>query len=222
MGLSNLMGYLEGVMSKDIFLILEDMNDLVRTWAADLKISSVIFFAVGIALACVVGLFGYKLIKLMMAVCMGSVGYLVGVELFFAFYKHYEKLPEWCSYIAGGLIAIVFICLAYRHFSYALYTVSAICGYVITSFYIDNVWVAIGGAIVLAMLSIIILRVFFVLATSLLAGAFAGNCLVQILPANLAIFQGEIGEWVPAAIMLAFALFFTIIQLATNRRRAMR
>lgn len=219
MGLTNALGYLEGVMSKDIFAILADLNGKVGAWSTATKIPAIVFFLVGIALACVIGLFGYKLIKLLMAASLGSLGYVVGAELFLAFHQHYAKAPEWCAYIAGGVIAIAFILLAYRYFSYALYTVAALCGYIIVSFYVDNLWVALGGAILFGMISVLILRVSFVLATSLIAGVFAGNCLVQILPANLVIFQGKIGEWTPLAIMLAISLFFFIIQLATNRRR---
>lgn len=219
MGLTNFLGGLQGLMSKDIFTILEELNGKIDSWAAATKIPAIVYLIVGMALACVIGLFGYKLIKLFMAICLGSLGYVVGAELFLAFHQHYEKLPTWCAYIAGGVIAIVFILLAYRHFSYALYTLAAFCGYLITAFYVDSMWVAIGGAILLGMISILVIRLAFVLATSLIAGALAGNFLVQILPAKLVIFQGKIGEWTPLAIMLAFAVFFFILQMATNRRR---
>ena len=217
MGLSDLLGYIGRASSKDIFQVLTDLNERLSAWATQLDIGAWVFFLVGLLATFAVGFFGYKLIKLILALGFGYIGYFVGVALTDVLTDRFEWLPEWSCYIFGALVAILFLCMAFAKFSYALFSVFAFAGYCVTMFYFDNQVLAVGGAIVLAVLSVTLIRTVFILATSFGCGMLSVSFLAQLLPKVELLQMGE-GKWFALCLALGLTAVFAVVQFVINRR----
>ena len=217
MGLSDLLSYIGRASSKDVFGVLTDLNEKLSAWAKEIDISAWILFAVGLILAAAVGFFAYKLIKLIMALGFGYIGYFVGVELAGLFSDKAEWLPEWSCYVFGAAVAIVFLGMAFAKFSYALFAVSGIAGYCVTLFYFDSQVLAVGGAIVLAVLSVTMIRTVFILASSFVCGMLCASFLAQLLP-KVEFLQMVEGKWFSLCLALGLTAVFAVVQFVINRR----
>ncbi|MBQ3015105.1 MAG: hypothetical protein IJD75_08235 [Clostridia bacterium] len=215
--MGGLLDYLRDLSAKDVYQVLTDCNGMVADWADSLGVSAVIFFAVGLAVALVLGFGGYKLVKLVAALTFGGVGYCVGEALFGFFKEQADWLPEWGVYLVGGVVALAFLCMAFSKFSYALFTMFAFAGYFITSFYFNDAMIAFGGAILLAMLSVIFLRWVYILTSSFLCGFFGISFLSQILP-DVELLQMEEGNWFSLCCAVALMLVFAVCQLVVTRK----
>ena len=215
--MSALLNFLRDLSSKDLYQVLADFNDVVTDVADSIGIGAIWFFAVGLALMLVFGFGGYKLVKLITALSFGGVGYFVGVALFHFLQERAEWLPAWCVYVVGGLVAVLFLLMAFAKFSYALFAMFALAGYFVTAFYFNDVKIALGGAIFLAMLSVFFIRWVYILTSSFLCGFFALSFLSQILP-DVERLQMEEGNWFSLCCALALTLVFAVCQLVVTRK----
>ena len=216
MTLANLLNYIKSASSKDLYTVLSDVNSAINGWAEKLQLESFILFILAAVLAVSVGLFGYKLIKLVSALGMAYIGYFVGIEFYHIVAPRFSWLPEWSAYIFAAVVAIAFLLLAFSKFSYTVYTMSAVMGYFITMFYVDNTVFAVGGALIFAMLSVHFLRIVFITTTSFISGLLTVSFLSQIFP-KVAIFDTS-SESIPSLI-LAYGLVvvFAVVQFVINR-----
>lgn len=218
MALTNLLDYIKNIGSKNAYGVLNDLNSSLEAWAAQLGFDAWILFLAGLIAAIIVGFFGYKMIKLIMGLGLAYVGYFVGFEIFLIVQKTFAWLPEWTSYIFGAVIALLFLSLAVAKFSYALYTAFALLGYCVTLFYTDNAVLAIGGAVIFAILSVSLIRTVFICTSSVLAGVLSVAFLAKLLP-KLTFLQFGEGQWVALVVALVLALIFIAVQAAMNVRR---
>lgn len=216
MGSFDLLGYIGDADSKDLFQVLKAMNGVLADAAESIGLPTFVLFAVGLAAATVAGFFGYKLIKLLMGVCLGGVGYFVGVALFELWGETAEWLPEWGCYICGAVFAVAFFCLAFAKFSYVVYSAFALAGYCTVMFYFENAVLAVGFAIVLAMVSVSWIRTAFVLASSFVSGVLCVAFLSELLPKVELLQLGE-GAWFALCLGVALAALFAVVQFVTNR-----
>ncbi len=217
MTLTHLMDYIKNIGSKDVYTVLADLNSTIEGWAEKIKIGSWIVFLIGLALAVGIGFFGYKLIKLMMGLGLAYVGYFVGVEVFALVQKPMDWIPDWCAYIFGGLIALVFLALAFAKFSYTIYSVFALIGYCVTMFYTENLILAIGGAVLLAMLSVSLIRTVFIFSTSFFCGMITVSFLSKLLPV-LTFLQFGQGRWGALITAGVLAILYAVVQFVINRK----
>ncbi len=206
------------LMQTDLFSLLSNLTTALNDGAAALGIPALVFQIAALVLAAVVGIFGYKLIKLLTAVAAGVVGYyLVGAELYFLVCSWFNlTLPDWAVYIPAAVFAILFFFLAFKKFSYTFYTVMGIIGVVLTYFYSQNILLAIGGGLFLALLAMYMIRFAFVLLTSLAAGFVGVSVLSAVLP-DVAILKISLENWIGIAIAGGVALVFIIIQMIITR-----
>lgn len=221
MSLSAFIRYLGGIASKDIFQLLEDLNNNILFWSQKSHIHSLVFLILGLVLAVAIGCVGYKLIKPTAAVFMGYIGFFVGIKGYLLWADKAEWLQEWVAWVMGIAVAIIFVCLTLARASYAVVTLAAIGGYIVTAFYVNSTLIAIGGAIVLAMITAHLVRTTYIIVTSAAAGILAVNFLGEMLPKVEALQLGA-GKWIPLLIALGVAAVFAIIQGATNRYRGER
>ena len=170
---------------KDIVSILAEVNAQLEALAANFNLPAYVLFGAGIALAAILGLFGYRLIKLLMGVASAGAAYFVGVELF----KLAEgalklNLPTAVTYVAGAVCAVAMFFLAFRLFSYVLYVGMAGLGYFVVTFYVgsEHFIIALAGGIVLALLSMMFTRFVFVLLTSLVSSFAVVSMVSALLP----------------------------------------
>ena len=217
MTLLNLLDYIKNIGTKDVYMVLSDLSSTIEAWAKQLGFDAWILFLVGLVAAVVVGFFGYKMIKLMMGLGLAYVGYFVGFEIYTLMQKSLTWLPAWGTYIFGAIIAILFMSLAVAKFSYALYTVFALVGYCVTLFYTDNAVLAVGGAVIFAILSVSLIRIVFICTSSFLGGMLSISFLSKLLP-KLTFLQFGKGQWLALVAAIVLTLIFVVVQFAINRR----
>jgi hypothetical protein len=212
----DLLNLINRASTKDLYTVLSYINEKVCALAERLSIGSWILFLLGMAVAAVIGFYGYKLIKLVMAAGLGFVGYIVGNALAELLGESFTWLPTWSGYLFGAIIAVLFLFLAYIKFSYVLFAASGIAGYIITLFYFENSALALGGAVLLAILSVTFIRTVFILASGFSCGMLFVGCLSQLLP-KVEFLQLREGEWVSLILALGLAAVFAVVQFVNNR-----
>ena len=217
MTLTNFLDYIQNIGTKDIYRVLDDLVASLETWAKQLGFEAWILFLAGLIATVLVGFFGYKMIKMLMGLGLAYVGYFVGVEIFLIAQKTLSWIPEWACYIFGAVIGILFMSMAVVKFSYTLYTAFAILGYCVTLFYTDNAVLAVGGAVVFAILSVSLMRLLFILCSSFLCGILSITFLSKLLPRISFLKPGE-GQWIALVAALVLMLIFILIQYALDRK----
>ncbi len=205
------------LMQTDLFSLLSTMTNALNDGAAALGIPALVFQIAALVLAAVVGIFGYKLIKLITAVAAAAAGYFIGAELYTLVCSWFSfNFPEWVIYIPAAVCALLFFFLAFKKFSYTFYTVMGLIGFVLAYFYTQNLVISIGGALFLALLSMFVIRFAFVLLTSVVAGVVGVTMVSAILP-DVAILKISLDNWIGFAIAGGAALVFIIIQMLITR-----
>ncbi len=204
-------------MGNDLFTILKDFTTAITDFAASKGIQSWLIFGAGILISILIGLFAVRIVKLLLALMMGYVGYAVGVAVFTFFAKD-QANAEWMAYAAGAVAAIIFFALAYAKFSYAYFTLAAYIGYIVGLYYFDNnTVIAIGAGLLIGFIAAVFARVFFVLLTSLTSGAIVASFLAALLPN---------AEWLEVsakstgflAVALGVSAVFAVVQFISSRR----
>lgn len=208
-------------MSYSLYDLLSEMIGRTSELAAKVEVSERSAFIAGTVLAVIVGLLGYRLIKIFMGLFIGLVGYLAGVELFFylrATTSVIAPAPEWISYVVGAFLAVMFMALGFSKFSYAVFVLYALIGFNFLNYYLPNHFLlAMAGAVVLALLSTLVIRFSFVLISSAIGGFAAVMYLAALLPKVRFLHLGAepFAVWVAVGI----AVFFFTFQYATRRRK---
>ena len=202
-----------------ITTMLDGLNKSISDFAAEIVINPAILFGIGIAVAAIIGLFGYKMIKLLLSLSMAYLGYGIGVEVYKLLAEKTTGVPEWMTYVCGALLAVLFLCLAFAKFSYIWFGCATVLGFAVMSVLIPEgyTWVMLGGALILGVIAIMLIRTMFVLATSLIASTLCVSFLSRILTewSFLQIGENTYALWVVGALAVIFAL----VQFLSNRYR---
>ena len=199
------------------FAMLDKVDAQLNQWASNLKLDNMIFYIAGIVLALLIGVLGYRLIKVLLAASFAYVGYLAGVELFGFLGTYAPNMPAWLSYVFGGVCAVLLFAAAFLRFSYALYTLLAMVGYHLLTVYVpDHRFIAIAGGLLLALLAVYFVRLSFVILTSYAGALFTVGFLGKLLP-NLAFLQLGTSQ-IAFFIVLGLILVFVLLQLLTTRK----
>ncbi len=211
--------FFNDLTNTDLFGLLAKLTDGLTQGAEGLGISPMVFYIVGLVAALGIGVFGYKLIKLLTAAIAAVIGYyFVGAELYFWLSATLNlDLPTWVPYIPAAIFGALFFLMAFKKFSYAFYTVMALLGFVLTYFYTTNIVLAVGGALLLALLSMFILRVSFILLTSVSA-AFVGVSMVSAMVPSLELLKLSYTNWIGLAIVGVIALVMIAVQLIITHK----
>ena len=160
--------------------------DSVGAIAEKWNVAPMLFFILGAILALTVALFGYRIVKVLCAVSVATFGFGVGSELFVFLTTKFslDFLPEFLTYVLAAIVAALFFFLGYKKFNYALFGMAFIMSVDIFMALTGNVTLAMGGALVAALVCVFIIRVVSVLFTafagSFLAVAFIGQVLTNV------------------------------------------
>ena len=196
-----------------------NLNNILVDLAAKISVDARILFGIGIGLALIVGLFGYKLIKLLLSLSFAAVGYTVGTQLFLFLGSKITNIPTWAEYVCGGILAILFLCMSFAKFSYVWFGSAVLMGYVAASLFIPAEYplLILGAALVIGLISVMLIRTMFVLTTSLGAGLLCVNFVFEIVPSLtwLNLQASQIALWIAVGIAVVLAL----VQFVTNRYR---
>ncbi len=207
---------LENLASKNIFQVLNDLNDAISNAAEKIGIPGLVFLLLGLALSLAIGFFGYKQVKLLMMVGLGCIGYFVGAAHIASAQESITWLPDWSAYILGAVFAICFAGLAFFKFSYALFGFSTVAAYIMVLFYTSEQLIALGAAIVFAFLAVTLLRTVFILTSSALCGFLTVSFLSAIFP-KASFLQLGAGKWGSMILSIAFFVVFAVVQFVLNR-----
>lgn len=224
---------------------LETVKNDLQTFASKIHLDASWLMIATAVLALIVGIFGYKLIKLWMAVTAGFIGYWGGAALFTFLTEKSEliaKLPEFSGYILGGIFAVAFLYLGWRKFSYVMFTWFVVLGMAIVEKYTNNplvflsffgifikdslispISMYLAGGLLLGLLATLFARVAFAALSSLAGSLFLFYFACEYFPA-----LAENG-WVNFVanrnanyVMLGTAVVFFAIQLLINKRKRRR
>lgn len=213
--------YLKNIINKDIFQLLSDFNGNIAKWTEMSHIPTLVFGIVGILLALVLGFVGYKLIRPTMSLLMAYGGLIVGDQLFRVLDAKWINMPDWLSWFFAVGVAILFAVMAFARASYVWVILAGIGGYCTVLFYIDDVILALGGAVVLAVIVSYLIRTAYVLLTGIAAGLLTVDFLFILFP-KATVFHLSIEKPMSLIIAGSVAMIFILTQFATNRYRGER
>lgn len=201
--------------------LLAKINEGIETLADKTQMNTTVFYILAIAVAVVLGLWAMRLIKPISALLLGGVGYLAGTELFgFLTEKvgFMEKCPDWVKYIIGGLLALLLAVLAWKKCLHAVLVAYAAVGYYLAiNCIVDNVWVGIAGALLLALIAACVVRFAFILAFSTASAYVLVLSLGKLLP-KVEWLQLTDTKNIAATVLFAVvAIVLTLIQRETTR-----
>lgn len=213
--------YIEEATSMDVLEVLNKVNDLLVRGAEKVKIPQVAMFLIAAVLAVVIGVMGYRLMRPAVAILLGLFGLAVGVELIEALPKLPTWVPEWTPWIVGILVAAAFFFMGYFRPQSSLAAISALAGYFLVSFYTDNVVLAWGGAILLALITAHLVRSSLIWITGIASGFFTVSFLSCVFPK---VEQLQIGydNWIGFVIVGVAVIFYVFVQYVMNRHRSER
>ena len=213
--------YIEEATSMDVLEVLNKVNDLLVRGAEKVKIPQVAMFLIAAVLAVVIGVMGYRLMRPAVAILLGLFGLAVGVELIEALPKLPTWVPEWTPWIVGILVAAAFFFMGYFRPQSSLAAISALAGYFLVSFYTDNVVLAWGGAILLALITAHLVRSSLIWITGIASGFFTISFLSCVFPK---VEQLQIGydNWIGFVIVGVAVIFYVFVQYVMNRHRSER
>lgn len=213
--------YIEEATSMDVLEVLNKVNDLLVRGAEKVKIPHVAMFLIAAVLAVVIGVMGYRLMRPAVAILLGLFGLAVGVELIEALPKLPTWVPEWTPWIVGILVAAAFFFMGYFRPQSSLAAISALAGYFLVSFYTDNVVLAWGGAILLALITAHLVRSSLIWITGIASGFFTVSFLSRVFPK---VEQLQIGydNWIGFVIVGVAVIFYVFVQYVMNRHRSER
>ena len=203
-----------GDVASAFYVIAEKLSNV----ASYINIPAIVMLVLGAVIALFLGVFGYKYIKLVCAVCFAAAGYGIGAGVFGLLKDAYVwEVPDFVGVLVGVAILALMGFLAFKKFAYALLGVSCFMGFALAYFIYPNYMVALAIGIVVAMLCMNFVRYAFVILTSLFGGFGLIAMLSAMLPAvemlNLYGFMGKL-------LALVASLIFVSIQFSITRKES--
>ncbi len=209
----------QAFLKMDFIALLNTLNDKLAELASRLHIKALILYIAMAVIAALIGLAGLHLAKLLATIGMTGFGYVLGVELL-NFLKAdvawFAKWPGWTAAVFGIVFALVFLLLSWKRVLHVIFSLFVVIGYLLVMHYVhDNMLLALGAGILLALLTTFIVKFAFIIFTSL-AGGFMLTSLLGAIWTKAAILQLGVNKaavWVA----LGISLLFFLIQLLTTR-----
>ncbi len=198
------------------YSLLREINVLIQDAAGQIGVPELALFIAGIVLTVVCGLFGYKLIKLMLSLCGGFVGYFAGKELFALWEEQVGDLPDGLVYLFAALIAVALIALSFWKFSYAWFCIVGAVTYALIWYVAPEQYLLmLAGALIAGFASMAMIRTSFVLLESFACASLGVSFLSACLPdvAWLKVTSEGKGMMIAVAVAVVFALVQFLISL---------
>ncbi len=204
------------LFSMNLFDLLQTCSDKISSFAEANSIREWILFGVILVAAVLIGVFAFKLTRILLAVGAAGGGYILATQLLF-FIEQKVDTPEWAVYVLGAILAVVMAVLAFQKYHYAFFTAAAGVVFCMSFYYLGNRLVlAAGLALLVAFIAVYFVRGCIILGSSLAASAVAVTCVAAFLP-EVEWLQVNPKNWGFIGITLALAVIFAIVQFVTNR-----
>ena len=193
-------------------------TEKLSAFAASIKIPDMVLFALGALIALLVGVIGYKCVKLFSAACFGVGGFAAGYALFSVVNTKFElDAPKFVGVIIGLVLLAVLGYLAYKKFAYALFGVIGFAIFVFAYFVYPNYLLAVAAGILAALISTYCVRLAVIVITSFFGG-FTVVAMVSAMVPWVKVFnfnQGIISKLIALGVFVIFA----IVQFATTHSK---
>lgn len=200
--------------------LVDMLTDNLAELAAKMHVQEMVLYILAAVSAVLIGFVGLHMVKALSMISLGAIGYLVGVELFHWMQtgiKGLDAMPDFLVYVFGAVLAILFFIFGWKKCLPAMFVLFGLVGYNLVVSYVPNanVWLGIGGFVLLAMLASLIFKVAFIALTSAIGGFCLTGLLGVMLPdvQYLQLGSEPIAVWVAtgvAVVMLLFQLLTTM------------
>ena len=197
---------------------LADMVSSIKDIATDINIAEAVVLVAAMLFALTAGVFGYRLLKFICAVGFAGVGYVVGSAIFdfLLLQEGMENLPAILTYVFGGVLALLFFFLGFKKFTYVLFAVAYLVGYNFFWGFFGDDTVAMGAGLILAVLSVLIVRVMVILLTSFAGSLTAISMVGALLPETAMVQIGGENDFA-LIVALGLGVIFALVQFLFAR-----
>lgn len=209
----------------DLSGFAEKLISLLERFSAFIKLDTKISLIIAAVLALVVGFLGYRLKRLVMGVTFGAVGYFAGVALLPFLQEKIAALAnagDMIKYVVGGAFAAILLILAFAKYQYAMFAAYALIGYDLVYVYVSqSVLLLVGGALLLGLLSVLLVRFGYIVLTSV-AGGFTGVIFLSALLPDVAVLKlgtDQTALWIALGVSVIFLLLQYIIRPRKKKSR---
>ncbi len=218
MTLYDFLKYFLSLGSKDLFGIVESMNNYVNNLAEMTKLPAIMFSAIGLILGICLGLIGYKLLKPFVAFVVGGIGFFAGVDFFLTYlWGRVEWIPLWFCYVVAAVPAVILFIFGAKKPVGGAFAMTFITGAIITSSYTESKMLIVAGGVLLALITGAAFRFTVVALASFLGALFSVVTLSQLLPA-VALLQLKKGNLFSLAVLGVVFVLFILIQMVITRK----
>ena len=153
------------------------------------------------------------------AVGFAAVGYVVGSAIFdfLLLQEGMETLPAFLTYVIGAVLALLFFFAGFKKFHFVLFSAAYTVGYSFVWGFFGDRMVALGGALLLAILCVTIVRISVVLLSSLTGSLVAVTLIGAMLPADVTMMQMQSENDFALVLALGLTLIFALVQFLFSR-----
>ena len=199
--------------------VMGDVVNSLKEIAFDINIAEGAVFVAAILFALTAGVFGYRLLKFICAVGFAAVGYVVGSAIFdfLLLQEGMETLPAFLTYVIGAVLALLFFFAGFKKFHFVLFAAAYTVGYSFVWGFFGDRMVALGGALLLAILCVTIVRISVVLLSSLTGSLVAVTLIGAMLPADVTMMQMQSENDFALVLALGLTLIFALVQFLFSR-----
>ena len=199
--------------------VMGDVVNSLKEIAFDINIAEGAVFVAAILFALTAGVFGYRLLKFICAVGFAAVGYVVGSAIFdfLLLQEGMETLPAFLTYVIGAVLALLFFFAGFKKFHFVLFSAAYTVGYSFVWGFFGDRMVALGGALLLAILCVTIVRISVVLLSSLTGSLVAVTLIGAMLPADVTMMQMQSENDFALVLALGLTLIFALVQFLFSR-----
>ena len=198
---------------------IQIITEKVVSVAAKISVPEKAVYALGLVLAVLLGVLGYKYIKLVTTAVFGVAGYIIGFELFRMVNNHFSlDLPSSAAYVVGVVLLLALGYLSYKKFAYGMFGLAGVAGFLLAYFIYPNLFLAIAAAVLVAMFSMYFVRYAFVSILSVAAGFLFMGMVSAFIPTLklVSLTNGFIGK----LFAMLIACVFIGIQLSVTRKES--
>lgn len=195
---------------------LDGVVNSLDSFADELNVSNILVYILVAIMAITVGVFGYNIIKLICAFALEPFAFSVGAALYtFLVTKLDWDLPKFVYYVFAIAFAILFCYLCFKRFNIIFFAIAYTAFSSLLLSVTEDATLATGGALLLAMICVSMLRISAVLFSSF-AGSFLTVAVCGKVLTGLKFLQIATND-VAIYIALGAGVLFAILQFVFAR-----
>jgi hypothetical protein len=128
-----------------------------------------------------------------------------------------ETLPAMLTYVIGAVLAALFFFAGYKKFHFVLFAAAYTIANNFLLGYLGDRMVALGVALLIAILCVTLVRIMVVLLTSFMGSAIAVTLIGAMLPAEVTMMQMQSENDFALVLALGLTVIFALVQFLFSR-----